>query len=56
MAKNSSRGRGVMLRSRAAGKHYWRDEVTADGGKVKLRRVVRRREGRAWREEAGLAR
>lgn len=54
MAINSSKARGVMLRNRAAGTHFWRDEVTADGGKRKLRRTVRRREKKAWRKEAGL--
>lgn len=35
---------GVMLQGRAIGLHYWDDEVSADGGKKKLHRIVRARE------------
>jgi len=38
MARRKPRSPGVMLRGRAAGLHYWDDEVTADGGKIRLRR------------------
>lgn len=56
MAKNSSRGRGVILRARGAGLHRWRDEADgADGGKRYLRKRAKRRERAAWRKEAGLA-
>lgn len=48
MARHS---RGVMLRSRAAGPHRYRDEVVSDGGKIKLRRQVRRAENARWRRE-----
>jgi hypothetical protein len=33
-----------MLQGRAAGLHYWDDELRADGGKKKLHRLVRARE------------
>lgn len=49
MARRKPRSPGVMLRGRAAGLHYWDDEVTADGGKTRLRRTVRRRERAAFR-------
>lgn len=40
---------GVMLRGRAAGLGYWDDEISADGGKKKLHRMVRARERAALR-------
>ncbi len=43
--------RGVILRNRAAGPHRYRDEVECDGGKVKMRRQVRRSEKDALRRE-----
>lgn len=49
MARHS---RGVSLRNRAVGPHRYREEATADGGKVKMRRQVRRTENAAWRREA----
>ena len=48
MARRKTRSPGVMLRGRAAGLHYWDDEVAADGGKKRLRRIVRRRERQAF--------
>lgn len=54
MAKNSSRSRGVMLRGRAAGMHFWRDETNADGGKRYLRKRAKRRERRQWKKEQGI--
>ncbi len=54
MAKNSSRSRGVILRGRAAGLSFWRDEASADGGKRYLRKRAKRRERALWRKEAGL--
>jgi len=50
----SKHSRGVMLRNRASGKHYWRDEVSADGGARYLRKRVRRIERAAWRREYDL--
>lgn len=53
MAKHSSpvrHSRGVSLANRGAGSHFYRDEVTGDGGKRHLRRRVRtltKRETRA---------
>lgn len=41
MARHS---RGVMLRNRAAGRSYWRDEVSADGDKRHLHHRVRQLE------------
>lgn len=49
MARRKPRSPGVMLRGRAAGLHYWADEVSADGGKAKLRRQVRHAEARELR-------
>lgn len=46
------RSPGVMLRGRAAGLGRWDDEISADGGKAKLHRQVRRTEARSWRAEA----
>jgi hypothetical protein len=40
-----------MLRGRAAGPHRYDDEVAADGGKVRLRRQVRRVERAAWQRD-----
>lgn len=37
------RSPGVALRGRALGLGYWDDEVTADGGKRKARRLARAR-------------
>lgn len=51
MAKHS---RGVQLRNRAAGICFWRDEVSADGGKRYLHKRVRQMERKAWRREWGL--
>lgn len=48
------KSRGVMLRGRAAGKHFYRDEVNADGGKRYLHHRVRQMERRAWQREAGI--
>ncbi len=45
------RSPGVMLRGRALGLGYWDDEASADGGKVRLRRRVRRVERQAFRAE-----
>ncbi|WP_431728508.1 hypothetical protein [Verrucosispora sp. TAA-831] len=50
-----ARSRGVILRSRGAGLHRWRDEATGDGGKRHLRKRAKRREKRQWRRENGLA-
>lgn len=44
-----------MLRGRAAGPHRYDDEVEWDGGKVLLRRRVRRREQRVWKKDAAAA-
>ena len=44
MSRRKPRSPGVMLRGRAAGFHYYDDEVTADGGKKRLRRQVRHME------------
>jgi hypothetical protein len=45
--------RGVSLRelNRVTGRGYWRDENRADGGKRKLRRVVRRTSRHGWQRE-----
>jgi len=45
--------RGVILRNRAVGPHRYRDEVEYDGGKIKLRRQVRRAEKAAFHREWG---
>lgn len=42
MSRRKPRSRGVSLRGRAAGLHRFRDEVSADGGKRRLVRRVRR--------------
>ncbi|MFY1688150.1 hypothetical protein [Plantactinospora sp. WMMB782] len=47
-----AKSRGVMLRARAAGLGFWRDETEVDGGKRRLRRRVKRKERRAWQREA----
>lgn len=52
MAKHS---RGVMLRNRGAGLHFWRDEASGDGGKRYLRKRARRLGRRQWLREWGLA-
>lgn len=44
MSRRRPRSPGVMLRGRAAGFHRYDDEASADGGKVRLRRQVRRAE------------
>jgi hypothetical protein len=44
MSRRKPRSPGVMLRGRAAGFHRYDDETSADGGKAKLRRQVRRTE------------
>lgn len=44
MSRRKPRSPGVMLRGRAIGLRYWDDETTADGGKARLRRRVRRTE------------
>lgn len=51
MARHS---RGVSLRARGAGTHFYRDEADADGGKRHLRRRARRRGERSWRHEFEL--
>jgi hypothetical protein len=38
-----------MLRGRAAGFHYYDDEVSADGGKKRLRRQIRHAENQELR-------
>lgn len=50
----SRHSRGVSLRGRGAGVHFYRDEASADGGKQYLRRRARRRGERAWRHEFEL--
>lgn len=51
-----SHSKGVSLRElRMTGRIYWRDEVHADGGKRKLRRIVRQAGKRFWRRDWGLA-
>lgn len=55
MSRRKPRSPGVMLRGRAAGLHYWDDEVTADGGKARLHRQIRHAEKTAVRREAAAA-
>lgn len=43
MSRRKPRSRGVSLRGRALGFHFYRDEVRADGGKRYLRHIVRAR-------------
>lgn len=57
MAKKGSSSRrtyGVMLNGRTINFHRWRDEIKGDGGKPLLHRIVRQREDKDWRREAGL--
>ncbi len=47
----SNHSAGVILGKRAAGGHYYRDEIGADGGKRYLHHRVRLLEEKAWRRE-----
>lgn len=51
-----AKSKGVILRSRGAGLHFYRDEVSADGGKRYLRKRAKRRGERQWRKEWDPAR
>lgn len=53
MSRRKPRSPGVILRGRAVGPHRYDDEVSADGGKAKLHRQVRRAERLALRREIG---
>lgn len=55
MSRRKPRSPGVSLRGRAAGSHYYDDEITADGGKAKLHRQVRRIERAETRRDAQTA-
>lgn len=55
MSRRKPRSPGVILRGRAAGLHYWDDEMTADGGKARLHRQVRHAERAQLLREATAA-